>query len=295
MVESVLHDQSLPAPSDSPLDLLPKKVRTLRSFVLMVGMGVVASLVIFAVHVAAHADVSFPSEVPQGLVTWRWVIVAMVLLGAFGLLIRAVSGRAFVDILLSVLLFFGVWVWCWGVMPWNIGLLVASILTIIQARVRRVIVHDVFLCIGCAGVAIQFAFLLPVNTLLLALVGLSAYDMVATRPHGITQALAGALIHRGAIPGLIIPDTFSAFTKDIRSTVQSPFGMFLGAGDLILPMALVARSASWWGWIPASAVAFGAIMGAYLLGRRKSSKPFPALLPLLGGSGIVFAFLFLFL
>ncbi len=295
MVENALQSQPSPAPSDSPLEILPKSVRTLRSFVLMAGVGIVASLVIFAVRVATNADVSFPSEVPQGLVTWRWVVVAMVLLGAFGLLIRAVSGRAFVDILLSVLLFFGVWVWCWGVMPWDIGLLVASILTIVQARVRRVIIHDIFLCIGCAGVAIQFAFLLPVNTLLLALVGLSVYDMVATRPQGITQALAGALIHRGAIPGLIIPETFFAFTKDIRSAIQSPFGMFLGAGDLILPMTLVARSASWWGWIPASAVAFGAIIGAYLLGRRKSPKPFPALLPLLGGSGIIFAFLFLFL
>lgn len=293
MVETTRQHPSPHTPSESPLEVLPKDVRALRSFVLMAAIAFVSGLVIVAVRIAARANVAFPSATPQGLVVWQWVIVAMVLLGAFGLLIRAVSARAFVDILWSILLFFGVWVWCWGVMPWDLGLLVASLLTLIQARVRRVIVHDVFLCIGCAGVGIQFAFLLPVKALLLALVGLSVYDMVATRPHGLTQALAGALIHRGVVPGLIIPEALSSFAKDIQDVIRSPFGTFMGAGDLILPMTLVARSAVW-GWIPACAVAFGAVIGASLLGRRKSLKPFPALLPLLGGSGLVFVSLFLF-
>lgn len=289
-----MHDGSVQEPSESPWAVLPNRIGRLRTAILVVATGLVASLVAMAVRVAAGSQVSFPSQVPQGMVAWQWLVGAAFLLAIFGAIIRAASGRTFVDIVLTVLLFFGVWVWCWGVMPWEVALLVASVLTLIQARIRRVIVHDLFLCLGCAGVAIEFGFLFPLEKLVLILVGLSVYDMVAARPQGAAHMLAGALIHRGAVPGLIIPDATSALGKGVRDVIQSPFASFLGAGDLILPMTLVAQAAVR-GWVPAMIVTFGVMGGAFILGQRKSLKPFPALLPLLGGSGIAFACVYAFL
>ncbi|MCW1891863.1 MAG: hypothetical protein KIH65_001300 [Candidatus Uhrbacteria bacterium] len=287
-------DSATANPTEVPWAFLPKHASALRMVMLVAATGLVGCLVTIAVRVAASSQIVFPSQAPQGLIAWQWLIGAAFLLAVFGAIIRAASGRMFVDVLLTVLLFFGVWVWCWGVMPWEIGLLVASVLTLIQARMRRVIVHDLFLCLGCAGVAIEFGFLFPLKTLVLILVGLSVYDMVAARPHGAAQVLAGALMHRGAVPGLVIPDAVPSLGKDIRDVIRSPFASFLGAGDLILPMTLVAQAAVR-GWGAAIIVIVGAMAGAYLLGQRKSLKPFPALLPLLGGSGFAFACVYAFL
>jgi presenilin-like A22 family membrane protease len=244
-------------------------------------------LVTFAIRKYASDPILTPSFVPDGIVTWQaFVFVAAVFLLA-GFILRKLNVRLFYELLLGVTLFLGVWVFMWFILPWEIALLIAAGLTILQARVRKVMVHDAFILIGAAGIAIHFAFMFPLGKLAVILVAFALYDMLAGRPEGIAARLAGTLIHRGVIPGLIVPARRAQACGEIAAVVKDPDAAFLGAGDLILPLILVAR-ASERGVACAAAVSAGLILGAFWLVRRGPSKPRPALVPLLIGAGLPF-------
>lgn len=277
------------APNPSPVDR-PAGARVLRfPLVCLVGAyALLSALVIAAVRYAAVADIQVPSQLPQGIATWQAFVAILGFLLIIALLVRFISVRAFLDVLLSVTLFLGVWVYAWAILPWEIALLSAAALTILQARIRRVVMHDAFVLIGGAGIAIHFAFLFPLKTLVILLGALLVYDLIAARRHGIATRLAGAFIHRGVVPGLIIPTRAKGLLDDLKRVIQSSDARFLGAGDVVLPLTLVALAAAE-GIIPALVVAAGLLLGAAWLGNRRSLKPFPGLVPLLLGSGLPFA------
>ena len=153
-------------------------------------------------------------------------------------------------------------------------------------------VHDAFLLIGAAGIALNFAFLFSLRAIALILVAFVIYDMFAGRPGGLVVRLAGAFIHRGVIPGFIVPASWDGLTADVKKAIQHPDSVFLGAGDLVLPLTLVARAALFGMW-QAVAVALGVVLGAAWLGRRTSLKPFPALIPLTIGGAVPFGIILL--
>jgi presenilin-like A22 family membrane protease len=263
------------------------------SYWVMGSYAILVFLAILAIRTYASNSIMTPSSVPDGIVTWQlFVFIAAVLLLA-GFVIRRINVRIFYELLLGVTLFLGVWVFMWFILPWEIALLIAAGLTILQARVRKVMVHDAFILIGAAGIAVHFAFLFPLGKLALILVAFALYDMLAGCPEGIAARLAGTFIHRGVVPGLIVPSRRAQAAGEIAAVVKDPDAAFLGAGDLILPLILVARAAAY-GIAAAVAVSAGLILGAFWLVRRGPSKPRPALIPLLIGAGLPFFMLYVF-
>lgn len=255
--------------------------------------AILSILASFAVRRLISVPSYTPSTIPAGIITWQFFVLVAAFLLLIGFIIRKLNVRLFYELLLGVTLFLGVWVFMWFVLPWEIGLLIAAALTILQARVRNVIVHDAFILIGAAGIALHFAFMFPLTRLAIILVAFLVYDMFAGRPGGIAVKLAQTSIHRGVVPGLIVPASPAQAIGDIKNAIKSPDAVFLGAGDLILPLILVTR-ASVQGILPASAVGAGLLAGAYWLSRRGPSKPFPGLVPLLIGAGIPFIILHFF-
>jgi presenilin-like A22 family membrane protease len=257
----------------------------------MTGSYLVLSLLVtFAVRRLVATSAFTPSTVPAGIVTWQVFVAAAAFLLLIGFVLRKLNVRLFYELLLGVTLFLGVWVFMWFILPWEIGLLIAAGLTILQARVRRTLVHDAFILIGAAGIALHFAFIFSLPKLGIILVAFLIYDMFAGRPGGIAAHLASTFIHRGAIPGLIVPASWKQAAGGISVVVTSPDAVFLGAGDLILPLILVVRAAGC-GIPHAAAVSAGLLIGAYWLSLRGASKPFPALVPLLLGAGAPFIIL----
>jgi hypothetical protein len=181
----------------------------------------------------------------------------------------------------------------WFVLPWEVGLLIAAGFTILQARLRKPFVHDAFVLTGAAGIALHLAFIFPMDKIAIILLAFLAYDLLAGRPGGVAARLAKTFIHRGVIPGLIVPASWADASGDIKTVIRSPQVVFLGAGDLILPLIPVVRAAIK-GIPQAIVVSIGLLVGAYWLSRRGPSEPFPALVPLLIGAGIPFIILYLF-
>ncbi len=134
---------------------------------------------------------------------------------------------------------------------------------------------------------------IPDRALILILVGLAIYDNFAGRPGGIIAEVAASLVHRGVIPGLIVPGRARDAWAPIHDAIRRPDASFLGVGDLILPVTLVARAAVY-GIDRALVVTVGILIAAGWLGRRGPSKPFPALVPLAAGSAIPYLLLVAF-
>lgn len=248
-------------------------------------------LVIIGALRLAATPVTTPSTVPTGIVTWQLFVFVTAALLLIGLIIRWLSTRLFYELLLGAALFLGVWVYAWFIFPWEVALLVAATFTVFQARVRRVLVHDAFILFGAAGIALHFAFVFTMQTLAFVLVAFLIYDMFAGRPGGVATKFASMFIHRGAIPGLIVPGNMRDACGRISKVVRSPRAVFLGAGDLIIPLILVARAVVY-GVTEAVAVTFGILIGAVWLARRGPSKPYPALIPMLFGAAVPFLIIY---
>jgi len=268
--------------------------RLFRTLWIAFSYAVMSALVIAAVRrVLAAPDLPYtPSTIPAGIITWQLFLGVAAALAFAGLLIRLVNARAFLEILFGAALFFGVWAFAWFVLPWEMALLVASAITILQARVRRVAIHDAFVIAGSAGIAIHFAFIFSLHALGALLLAFFLYDLAQGRIGGAVVEFAKATIRRGVVPGLIVATTLRGGWLSIREAITLPDAVFLGAGDLILPVTLVARAA-FSGTLQAVAVLIGILAGVFVLGRRTSLKPAPALLWLLPGAAVPYGVLML--
>lgn len=267
-----------------------RSVRTPSVF-LVISYSVLATLIIFAIMAAKRqtgaagfADVLSPW---QGLA----LVTASVLVVT--LFMRKLKARAAWELILGVALFLGAWFYAMLLLPIEWALVAASVLTLLQGTVRRAMIHNVFIIFGAAGTALNLAFSLSDKTLIVILVGLAIYDSFAGRPGGIAAEFAASLVHRGIIPGLIVPGRVRDLLLDIHAAIRRADASLLGAGDLILPMTLVARAAVH-GIDRALAVTAGILVAAGWLGGRGPTKPFPALVPLAAGSVIPYLLLVIF-
>lgn len=250
-----------------------------RLWILLGSAFFLAFLVAFSMRHAAMSTLQTPLAVPLTLTIWQDFLMAGSLILLLFLLIRVLRFSSFLSALFAVALFLGAWVYCWSIFPWDVALLVASIGTVAQAQIRRVIVHNIFFLVGTAGVVIHFAFMFSDRSLLMIFAGLIFYDMVVGRQGGSIVKSASEMVHRGIVPGLIIPERGIGLLQSIRYVMAKPGSVFVGSGDVLVPMVLVARSAIF-GWWQAVAVTLGLLIGYAIIGFRTSLKPFPALLPI---------------
>jgi hypothetical protein len=252
---------------------------------LSVSYALMCGLVVFALRLASgRSAASLPRT--EALLPWQAfaLILAGVLIG--GLMIRKLKTRTAWELILGAGLFLGVWFYLWVAFSGEIGLLVASALTLIQAFVRRVWIHDVFILLGAAGVALNFGFLLPSHTILIVLVGLALYDTFAGRPDGVGAQFAASLVHRGVIPGIIVTGNLKDVGGDIATVIARPSSILLGAGDLILPIILLARTAALAPPLAVFILSLGILSAAAWIGARGPSRPAPSLLPFTIAVGI---------
>lgn len=226
------------------------------------------------------------------IVSWQYGFLALLLAGSLISIIRRVTTRFFWEVLLTLTLFLGVWYLFLLVLPLGWALLAAAVLTLSHLILRTVVLHDAFYLLGAAGVAIDFAGWLSPELLIIGLVAFSLYDMLAGPPGGHIEELAKRLVKQGLVPGVVIADRF----RDLVATVDEAMkrnSALLGGGDLILPLALVARAA-FAGTEQALVVLVGILMSALVLARGEMTHP-RAVLPILAvGAAVPFVVLRLF-
>ena len=260
---------------------------------IVLSYAILATLVVLAVTVARGRPMTDTLGLPEELVAWQAFAIIIAAALVVSIMMRKLKARVVWELVLGVALFLGVWFYAWLLLPTALAVTVAALLTFLQGTVRRAMIHNVFILIGAAGTALNLAFILEDKILILLLVGLAIYDSFAGRPGGMIAQFAASLVHRGLIPGLIIPGRVKDMWADIHDAIRRPDASFLGVGDLILPMTLVAR-ASVHGLDRAVIVTLGVLIAAGWLGSRGPTKPYPALVPLAAGSIIPYILLFLF-
>ncbi len=215
---------------------------------------------------------------------WQTVFLVLVGVTIAISLIRKIHSRVFWEGIFSLTVFLGVWFAFLLILPlwWALG--IAAVLLLGEIFLRMVWIHDLLYLLGCAGVALNFANWLPAEVLIAGLVVLTVYDMVAGPPGGPIEALAAHLVRTGVVPGLVIPGRIRQLSDTLERVTHEDAAL-LGAGDLIVPLTLVA-SAGFRGIRSAVIVLAGLLLGAIVLGWRQATHP-RAALPFLAVGAVV--------
>lgn len=164
-------------------------------------------------------------------------VVLLVLLGAFA--VRRVSLRVLMELLGGFFLLFGVWFlawWVWG--EW--GLFAAALFTVLQAWVRTVWMHNLFVLVGTVGAVAYLAFLLPLLTWVALLCFLAMSEVIGRRPLE-AQRMARSVVHRGIVPFLLLPATVRGFMEPFVAHAQATSSLLIGVTALVLPGMVVAH------------------------------------------------------
>lgn len=249
----------------------------------LVLLFLLAGMLTIGIVTAARA---FPTAARiQMVLSWQYALLAVIgmtiVLGFF----KRFRSRVLWEVLFTVTLFLGVWFAALLVLPIEWALASAAALTLGSIFFRRVWLHDLFYLVGAAGVAINFAGWLSSEFLVAGLVAFTVYDMVAGPPGGPIESLAATLVRKGIVPGLVVPSRARDAVMTVDAALRSQAAL-IGAGDLILPLTLVAKAA-FRGSEPAAIVLAGLLIGALLLART-SDHPRAALPALASGAAIPF-------
>lgn len=269
------------------------KIGERRFFALVFGVvyAITAFLIVIAVRHAALAGGDSSVTSPVGLSSWR--IFAYLSAGALliGFLFRRIGMRLLYELLLGGAVFLGVWMLSWSLLPSDVALLVASGMTVLQALVRDVWIHDFFVMLGAVGIALHLFLLFPLRAMAIIFLGVLFYDAVSSRRKIVASSLPDLKLYRGLIPGVLLPDRSRAFVGPIASAASSPASVFLDLGDLAFPLAIVAHASVFSTWGGASSAA-GLTLAATWLGSRTPNPRRSNLFPLFLGAGIPLSIIF---
>lgn len=223
---------------------------------------------------------------------WRGAIIAAAMASAAFLLIAKIRSRFVWETAITAALFLGVWYASLLLMPVGWALSLAAALTLLQVFADRVLTHDLFFLVGPIGLSLSLASWLPAEAILAGLVGLVTYDIVAGPPRRPILDLAQSLVRQGVVPGLIVPGSAAGLLAGVPAGIRRPDAALLGAGDLALPLVVVAHAALS-GGLQGFLVLSGLTVGAWLLGLNPNLAPRPALPLLALGAGLPFCLLYI--
>ncbi|MBI2674435.1 MAG: hypothetical protein HYX22_01730 [Candidatus Yanofskybacteria bacterium] len=120
--------------------------------------------------------------------------------------------------------------------PWD--LLFAVIFTLIFSIGINVLVHNLGIILGIAGIAAVFGLSISIEFGLVLLVVLSLYDIVAVYVTKHMVTMARSMVEGGAVFGFLIPFEFKGFfygRDEAKAGIGENF-MILGSGDIGLPL-----------------------------------------------------------
>ncbi len=165
--------------------------------------------------------------------------------------------------------------------PWD--LLCALVIAAVFLTMHNVLVHDIAVALGIAGVSSILGITISPQVAVILLVVLSFYDILAVYWTKHMVYLAKGMIESGAIFGFIIPfnirDIFS-HKGEAREKMGEKF-MILGSGDIGLPIILASSVAivSLGQALVVSLFALGGLFLTHLIFVNQSERKSMAALP----------------
>lgn len=103
----------------------------------------------------------------------------------------------------------------------------------------RVLVHDIAIVLGVAGISALLGLSLTPTAALIILSVLSVYDIIAVYRTGHMIRMAQSMMESGAIFGFLVPLKFSGFLSQRKQAQDTRDFMILGSGDISLPLIFI--------------------------------------------------------
>ncbi|HSD12427.1 MAG TPA: presenilin family intramembrane aspartyl protease [Patescibacteria group bacterium] len=215
------------------------------------------------------------------------------------LMLRTFRGSKLFEAVFLLAVFTGIGTLLYSYFGGSGAVLLTSIAVFLYYGSRSVLVFDLLLVLGCAGIAETLgASMSPVGTAIILTI-LAAYDIVAVYVTKHMVAMAETLLRRRVFFAMILPERPDGFLLPTAEARPGEGFVFLGTGDVILPALLVVSVSRL--SVPAAVItAVGALLGAAALHvlflSQKVRRPMPALPPIAAGAllGFVASF-FLYL
>jgi len=197
------------------------------------------------------------------------------------LLLRTSRGSRWFAALFSLAVFVGVGVLGFRFFGAGGAILASATAVLSNYSVRRVAVFDLILVCGLAGVTLSLAETIPPLAALAILAILSLYDIFAVFVTGHMVRAAEALLRQRAFFAIIVPLTPRGFLNRLSAVEPGRKFLFLGTGDLVLPVLLVVATARFGGIYGALIVLAGSLAGLagthLFFMNQKRLRPIPAL------------------
>lgn len=219
--------------------------------------------------------------------TWNSIIVFIIFISLFSLLVIKFKniGRVSFRLLLLLVVFSGSHALLGSALNYPFDIIFAILAVLIFVRIRNVLIHDLGMILGIAGVSSILGISISPGTAVILLIFLSFYDIFAVYWTKHMVYLARGMMESGAIFGFIIPFEFKDFfyhSHEAKHRVGEKF-MILGSGDIGLPLIL-ASSVAVASISQALIVVFFALLGLFLTHlifiNRSKGKPMAALPPI---------------
>lgn len=214
---------------------------------------------------------------------WKFLLVFAALTIFLILAIRLPRGKG---ILFRALFILSVW---WGsalvLSVWLsdlIALIVSTVAAFLWLWRAPLLLHNVLVILGIAGIASVFGLRFAPETIVFFLIAFSLYDVIAVYKTKHMIRLAKTMLEVRAIFAVVAPVKISYFLAPLKNVAPGKEFMILGGGDLAFPLMLASSV------LPAALTHAVIVAGFAFLGFTASTllffflgkKPMPALPPI---------------
>lgn len=223
------------------------------------------------------------AEVRVATSLFEFIIAFAIATLLFILFLRILKGNLFFRILFVSVIFLGCFILFDIFIPDAAAFFLAVLALLLRFIFPKVWLHNLVISLAAAGIGASFGLSLPLAAILIIIFILSLYDYIAVYKTGHMVVMFRELLARKVIFALILPEKFKRWFADLRKIKSKVGFLFLGTGDIILPLILAVSSLSY-GLESAVFVAGGSLIGVValhvLFTTQPKRTPMPALPPI---------------
>ncbi len=214
---------------------------------------------------------------------WEFVIAFALVTLLLILFLRILKGNLFFRGLFVLVIFLGCFIFFNILVSNTVALSLVILALLLRYVFPKVWLHNLVIGLATAGIGASFGLSLPLAAVLIIIFILSLYDYVAVYKTKHMVEMFRELLARKVIFALILSEKFKDWFVDFRKIQPRSKFLFLGTGDIVLPLILAVSALSY-GLESAIFVVGGSLVGVVVLHAIFTSQPkrtpMPALPPL---------------
>ena len=217
-------------------------------------------------------------------VPWYYFVTSLIIAGLFiTLAIKYLKGGKFFILVFYFVIVLGTMTVFNSFLPLELSIAIALIVLILRITTPRIWTHNLAIILGLAGISSTIGLDLKPLGVIIILIALSIYDYIAVYKTKTMVKMFKGLLKRGVIFSIVIPEHAHNWFVDLKKVKPREGFMFLGTGDIALPMIFAASALST-SLISAVFIILGALVGLLMIhllfAIQKKKAAMPALPPI---------------